>query len=88
VSFARRVWHRRAIEPEFLSSGDQDINVDMPFLDSTSASGNRRADFDVRAFANKYNLGNPIGMNYFKALYDDFSDKIYERPERRVRREL
>jgi hypothetical protein len=40
-------------------------------------TGGVRAKWSARDFALKYNLGDPVGLKYFKAEYDAMSDDIF-----------
>jgi len=44
----------------------------------TNTSGDGRANFKVRDFAKKYNLGEPIAGNFYQAQWDDYVPKLYE----------
>lgn len=42
---------------------------------STHNSRNNRLKFSVKNFAKKYNLGDPIAGNYYKAQWDEYVDE-------------
>jgi len=44
----------------------------------SNRSGEGRANFKVRDFAKKYNLGEPIAGNFYQAEWDDYVPKLYE----------
>ncbi|KPM03215.1 phosphatidylethanolamine-binding protein-like protein F40A3.3-like protein [Sarcoptes scabiei] len=44
----------------------------------TNRSGDGRANFKVRDFAKKYNLGEPIAGNFYQAEWDDYVPKLYQ----------
>lgn len=46
------------------------INPDEKKIPNTTTDG--RTNFKIRDYAKKYNLGNPIAVNYFQAQYDDY----------------
>ncbi|XP_011495075.1 PREDICTED: protein D3-like [Ceratosolen solmsi marchali] len=46
--------------------------IDMPHISNHERTG--RPNFVVRDFARKFNLGEPIAANMFKAQYDDYVD--------------
>jgi len=41
-------------------------------------SGDHRANFKIKNFAKKYNLGQPISGNFYQAQWDDYVPKLYE----------
>nr|XP_022914088.1 protein D2-like isoform X2 [Onthophagus taurus] len=44
----------------------------------TNKSGKGRGKFNTKSFAQKYNLGNPIAGNFFKAQWDNYVPTIYK----------
>lgn len=44
----------------------------------TNTSGEGRANFSIRKFAKKYNLGDPLAGNFFQAAYDDYVPLLYK----------
>ncbi|KAH7636243.1 protein D3 [Dermatophagoides farinae] len=44
----------------------------------TNRSGEGRANFKIREFAKKYNLGEPVAGNFYQAEWDDYVPKLYE----------
>lgn len=49
---------------------------DVPRL--TNRSGDNRANFKIQAFADKYNLGDPIAAAYYRAEFDDYVPILYK----------
>lgn len=43
----------------------------------TNRSGDGRANFKIRDFAKKYNLGEPVAGNFYQAEWDDYVPKLY-----------
>lgn len=41
-------------------------------------SGDGRANFSISKFAEKYELGEPIAVNFFQAKYDDYVPTLYK----------
>lgn len=52
------------------------INFSEPRL--TNRSGDNRAGFSIRKFAEKYKLGDPIAGNLYQAEYDDYVPILYK----------
>ncbi|KAL3280710.1 hypothetical protein HHI36_003946 [Cryptolaemus montrouzieri] len=50
------------------------IDFEEPPKTSQSSRANR-LKFSIKNFAKKYNLGNPIAGNYFKAQWDEYVDE-------------
>lgn len=44
----------------------------------TNTSGDHRANFSIRNFAQKYGLGDPVAGNFYQAEYDDYCPKLYK----------
>lgn len=44
----------------------------------SNTSSNGRAKFSIKRFAKKYNLGNPIAYNVFRAEWDNYVPKVYK----------
>lgn len=44
----------------------------------TNNSGAGRVKYSVAAFAQKYNLGNPVAGNFYQAEYDDYVPILYK----------
>ena len=59
----------------FKQSGRQDF---AGLAKLTNRSGEGRPSWKVREFARKYNLGAPIGGNFYQAEFDDYCPKLYE----------
>ena len=55
-----------------------DIAETEGMKDNTAESAEFRPKWDARKFALKYNMGEPVGLTYFKAEYDEFSDRIFD----------
>lgn len=55
---------------------DGKINFSEPRL--TNRSGDNRAGFSIRKFAEKYKLGDPIAGNLYQAEYDDYVPILYK----------
>lgn len=55
---------------------DGKINFDERRL--TNRSGEHRASFKIREFAQKYKLGEAIAANFYQAEWDDYVPKLYE----------
>ncbi|KAK4871574.1 hypothetical protein RN001_015698 [Aquatica leii] len=52
------------------------LTFDEPRL--TNRSGDNRAKFSIKKFAEKYKLGNPIAGNFYQAEYDDYVPILYK----------
>lgn len=52
------------------------LTFDEPRL--TNRSGDNRANFAIRKFAKKYNLGAPIAGNLYQAEFDDYVPILYK----------
>lgn len=50
------------------------LNFDEAHINITQ--GEERKYFNIRKFAAKYNLGNPVAINIFQAQYDDYVPKL------------
>lgn len=44
----------------------------------TNHSGDGRAKFSIKSFAEKYKLGNPIAGNMYQAEWDDYVPILYK----------
>lgn len=52
------------------------LTFDEPRL--TNRSGEKRACFSIRKFAQKYKLGDPIAGNMYQAEFDDYVPILYK----------
>ncbi|XP_065219647.1 uncharacterized protein LOC135845110 [Planococcus citri] len=59
----------------YLQPGKIDFK-DVPRL--TNRSGDNRGNFKIQDFADKYNLGDPVAVNFYKAEYDDYVPILYK----------
>jgi hypothetical protein len=48
-------------------------------FDHTEASAPHRGKWSAKKYAMQNNFGDPVGMFYFTAEYDEWSDKIFTR---------
>lgn len=53
------------------------IDFTEKVLSNTSPDG--RANFSIRKFAEKYNLGKPIAGNFFVAEFDSYVPELYRK---------
>ncbi|ERL88969.1 protein D2 [Dendroctonus ponderosae] len=53
------------------------LTFDEPRIPDTS--GDKRASFSIRKFAEKYKLGNPVAGNFYQAQYDDYVPILYKK---------
>ncbi|KDR09018.1 protein D1-like [Zootermopsis nevadensis] len=51
------------------------ISYEEPRINNTSRD--TRPNFSIKAFALKYNLGNPVAGNFFQAQYDDYVPTLH-----------
>ncbi|XP_049879011.1 protein D3-like [Pectinophora gossypiella] len=52
------------------------LSFDEPRLTNKSIDG--RAAFSTKKFAEKYNLGNPVAGNFYRAQFDDYVPLLYK----------
>lgn len=52
-----------------------EINYEERHISNRSAD--TRPKFSIKAFAQKYNLGNPVAGNFFQAQYDDYVPTVH-----------
>jgi len=58
------------------------LETDEKFLPNRGTGGEGRANFSIRKFAEKYNLGDPVAGNFYQAQWDDYVPLLYKQLEK------